>query len=85
MIGYNYGYPMMEYGYSTFWWLHILFQIFWVAVLTAIIVMIIRWRSGKMSCHHRHSGSSAIDLLKERYVKGEISREEFEEKKKDIG
>ncbi len=85
MIGYDYGYPMMGYGYDTFWWLHVLFQVFWVVILIAVIVMAIRWmRGGKMLRHHPHGGHSAIDLLKERYVKGEISREEFEEKKRDI-
>lgn len=85
MIGYGYEYPMMGYGYSTFWWLHILFQIFWVVVLIAIIVITIRWiRSGKILRCHRHGGNSALDVLKERYVKGEINKEEFEEKKRDI-
>ena len=52
---------------------------FWV-LLIALIFWIVREISG------RHNGSSAraMDILKERYAKGEINKEEFEAKKKDI-
>lgn len=54
--------------------------LFW-AVLIAGIVVVIKWIFG-------HTGSkteeTSLDILKKRYAKGEISKEEFEEKKRDI-
>lgn len=52
---------------------------FWV-LLIALIVWIARELGGK----NFHSSSNALEILKERYVKGEIDKKEFEEKKKDL-
>lgn len=32
----------------------------------------------------KQKGETSLEVLKKRYVKGEITKEEFEEKKKDI-
>ncbi|MEK7515325.1 MAG: SHOCT domain-containing protein [Patescibacteria group bacterium] len=57
----------------------IMMIVFWVLFI-ALIVWIVREFSGRNST----SSSRALDILKERYAKGEISKEEFESKKKDI-
>jgi putative membrane protein len=50
------------------------------------IVALVRW--GMWSSHggksRWHEEDSAIQILKERYAKGEIKKEEFEEKMKDL-
>ena len=42
-----------------------------------------RWCDGN-NCKHPAHGNRALDLLKERYAKGEIDTAEFEEKKKNL-
>ena len=55
--------------------------IFWV-----IIVILISWAGWWSRGYRRDSASetSALDILKQRYAKGEISKAEFDEMKKDI-
>jgi putative membrane protein len=82
-------YPHMAGGYEHhFFGLGILAMlIFWV-VIVMIVVALVRWASGhKHGCWHEKEKSStnnAIEILKERYAKGEINKEEFEIKKKDL-
>ncbi|MDD5721505.1 MAG: SHOCT domain-containing protein [Candidatus Pacebacteria bacterium] len=79
----------MMYGYYGNWGGHILggliMFLFWIVVIAFIIWLI---RGGKShfhhGCGHMDRNKDAIDILKERYAKGEINKEEFETKKKDL-
>jgi putative membrane protein len=70
MWGGGYGWPH--------WWMPIIFFLFFVFCMAMMFFMM----GGRMM--HRHRGDHALDLLNERFARGEISREEFLEKKRDI-
>ena len=54
--------------------------IFWFIIIAAIVVLITRLGSSLSET----GGKSALEILKERYARGEIEREEFERKRKEI-
>lgn len=56
--------------------------IFWIFLIGAIIYLV--FRLNNQNSRSTQTGESALDILKKRYAKGEISKEEFDEKKKHI-
>jgi len=85
--GYEWGMGpgMMGYGYGMSWFWPLIMVVFWIAVIVAIIFLI-RWLvvSVRSETHGATAGDSALEILKRRYARGEINKEEFEEKKKDL-
>lgn len=82
MMGWGNGWGMNGYWGGGSWIMAIIGIIFWVVIIIGIVYLI-RWLL--MGGHQRwESHNSGIDILKQRYAKGEISKEEFEEKMKDL-
>lgn len=81
-----YGGPgtMMGFGWSAWGILH---AIFWLAILVGIAVAcftMIRRSGADRNETGNDTKSSALDQLDERYARGEIDREEYRQRKKDI-
>lgn len=73
MWGYmgHYGWGGMGIGMLLFW-----------GLVIAAIVMLVRCSLG--SCGKQERSESALDILKQRYARGEIEKDEFEQKKRDL-
>ena len=57
--------------------------IFWILVIIGLVILI-KWivQSNKLS--GSRIGDSSLEILKKRYAQGEIDKQEFEQKKRDL-
>ncbi|MDO8580337.1 MAG: SHOCT domain-containing protein [Candidatus Omnitrophota bacterium] len=82
---------MMNFGFMPFGGFGWIFMIVFWGLIIWLVVALIRGSIGRNhQCGHGHSddthgkGNSPLDILKERYARGEIDKKEFEERKKDL-
>ena len=79
---------MYEWGWHPMWgmwgvWglgIMLLISAFWVAVLVAFVLGL-RWLFAQAKGARL---DAAVDILRQRYARGEIGKEEFEAKKRDL-
>ncbi|MCJ7458186.1 MAG: SHOCT domain-containing protein [candidate division Zixibacteria bacterium] len=66
-----------------FGWLGMI--IFWIVVIF-FIALVVKWllQQGRSEPRSPAQEENALEILKKRYARGEINKEEFEQKKKDL-
>jgi putative membrane protein len=81
--GYRTGSWMMNWGFGVCWFIPVIILAFWIVFIVGVIYFIRRliWSSkgGEIK-----SEETPLDILKRRYAKGEITKEDFDRIKKDI-
>lgn len=82
MMGWGGGWHAMIFGP--------LFMILFLAALIAVTVLLVRWLGGRWqgtvpSLHHTSPSRTPLDILKERFARGEIDKDEFEERRRVLG
>ncbi len=82
--GHMWGWMMGDWGMG--WFGMIFMLLFWVLVIAGIVFLIrsLVQSKGGRDRSDVGTGSQAMDILKQRYARGEISKDEFESMKKEI-
>lgn len=68
-----------QHGWGMGWW--------WIAgliVMAIVVWLVVKAISPTKPTNAQHSNKSALDILKERYALGEIEKQEFEERKRNL-
>ena len=84
--GPGYGPHMWNGGWHG-WFFGPIMMIVFIAVAVVVVVLLVRWLggSGHGGALHSPPGKTSLDILKERFAKGEIDKEEFEERRRVLG
>ena len=69
MMGWNY-------GFGGFIW--------FLIILAVLIGVVIYFMKNRETLREEYEEESALEILKKRYAKGEITKQQFEEMKKDL-
>lgn len=69
-----------------FWWMWIMMAFFWVLIIGGVVWLVVRLtqQAETAGAGPRTRGGRALEILRERYARGEISRDEYERMRRDL-
>jgi putative membrane protein len=73
---------MGSYGMGGFGFGGIFMILWWILIIVGIVVLV-KWVLGSSASQGGSTGK-ALDILKERYARGEIDEQEYQKKKQDL-
>ena len=65
------------------WWM--IFGGIWMVIFWGAIIWLIVWGVGQVSGGGRRSDDNPLEIARTRYARGEITREQFEQLRQDLG
>lgn len=85
--GYGHGPGMMWNGGWAGWFIGPVMMLLFLAAAVAVVVLLVRWLGG--TDHHRgqpprRHETSALEILEQRFARGEIDEEEFRKRKQAL-
>lgn len=93
----NYGYGNGWGGNGGYWWVGLiglaLQLLFWIAIIVIAVKLFHSYemRTSRGAGHNQHNaaafpqqGDRSLDILRERYARGEIDTEEYQRRKNDL-
>lgn len=84
---YGYGHGMMGWGGGMIFGPIIMIVV--LVVVIALVVLLVRWLGGTahgvQASPHVQQGPSPLDILKQRFARGEIDKDEYEERRNVLG
>jgi putative membrane protein len=63
------------------WWI---FSAVWMTLFWAVIIGLIVWGVSRLAGERRTGEQSPLDIVRRRYARGEVTREEFEQLRRDL-
>ncbi len=78
---------MMGWGWGGFspWW-GVAMILFWLLVIVGIVLLVLwLFRQGAPTAAGPIGERRALEILRERYARGEITRDEYEQMRRDLG
>jgi putative membrane protein len=67
------------YNGHNFWGMHSFWWLFWLIIILWAI------KASQKNTYQKTANETPLDILKKRFAKGEITKEEYEEMKKTLG